>query len=413
MSDVTQHQAVLDGLEEISTIIAKYIAIEDVYVQTLEGRAGIEGAAGFELAIIKVYSCVLQYQIQTALHFHRKTMARAAANVIKLVDWDALLARIKSSDEECVRITSMTSMANMTSSITSISNDLAGVINRWDEINRINESLQKMQESWDAKHSDNAKVISWVSDIHVGEDHERIRTKLGARYWQSGQWFFQSSEYRTWKNSSRGQFWLQGSVGTGKTSLASIVVNDLIKTGDGQSIAFFYCSRGLAASLNDPTAIFRSLVAQLSCTSDGEDVYQVTRNWYKRDAKRFTTGSRLSLEECKDLMITLMGFRGDVIIVMDGLDECSQPNHLLRALQEIWEKYPRLKLFLTSRLDVDVGDVFPNIITVRSDFGKTSEDIQEYIRKELQRPERRNPKVITDELAERMVTILTQRAQGM
>jgi hypothetical protein len=50
---------------------------------------------------------------------------------------------------------------------------------------------------------------------------------------------------------------------------------------------------------------------------------------------------------------------------------------------------------------------------VQIDFGKTSEDIKEYIRKELQRKERRNPKLITDELAERMVNILTQRAQGM
>lgn len=100
-------------------------------------------------------------------------------------------------------------------------------------------------------------------------------------------------------------------------------------------------------------------------------------------------------------------------IVIDGLDECEEEMQLLRSLYGIWRRYPNLQVFLTSRLHVDVLEVFPKITTVQSDFGKTSKDIKEYIRKELQRKDRRNAKVITDELAERMVEILTQRAQGM
>jgi hypothetical protein len=86
---------------------------------------------------------------------------------------------------------------------------------------------------------------------------------------------------------------------------------------------------------------------------------------------------------------------------------------LLRSLHQVWKGSNRLKIFLTSRLDVAVTEVFPKIKTIRSDFAKTADDIRDYIRKELQRKERRNAKVITEELAERMVNILTQRAQGM
>ena len=119
------------------------------------------------------------------------------------------------------------------------------------------------------------------------------------------------------------------------------------------------------------------------------------------------------MAECEELLVTLMKLRGKTAIVIDGLDECSEPMQLLRSLHQVWKGSNRLKIFLTSRLDVAVTEVFPKIKTIRSDFAKTADDIREYIRKELQWKERRNAKVITEELAERMVNILTQRAQGM
>lgn len=284
---------------------------------------------------------------------------------------------------------------------------------RSEEVHEMAKIFDMLQKDRDEKQKKIAVVIAWISDVQVGEDHERVRAKLGARHWDAGQWFLKNRDFIEWKSSQSGQFWLQGSVGTGKTSLASIVINELVQAADDRSIAFYYCSRSSTGSSNEPTAIFRSLVAQLACTNDGEEMYPVIAEWYNRDAKRFVMGSRLSLTECEDLLVILMTLRGRTVIVIDGVDECTEEMKLLRSLYQIWRKYPKLQLFLTSRLHVDVLEVFPTIATVQSDFGKTSDDIKEYIRKELQRTERRNPKVITEELAERMVAILTQRAQGM
>ncbi|TVY34358.1 Vegetative incompatibility protein HET-E-1 [Lachnellula subtilissima] len=413
LNDSTQHKAALDGLEHISSLVAKYIAIEDVYVQSCRVDPKAESNDAFEASIIKVYSSILRFQVEAALHFHRPTMARTVSNVVQSVDWTELLSKVKESDAECVAFTSMTGMATLGSNLNGIGNSLIELRQRCEEIHDIGKALATLQEVWDANQKGISQIVSWISDAQVGEDHERVRTKLGARHWDAGQWFLENPGFKAWKGSKRGQFWLQGSVGTGKTSLASIVINELVKAGDDRSIAFYYCSRSSTGSSNDTTAIFRSLVAQLACTVDGEDVYPVIRQWYQRDAKRYVMGSRLSLTECEDLLVTLMAKRGRTAIVIDGLDECEEEMQLLRSLYEIWRRYPNLQVFLTSRLHVDVLEVFPKITTVQSDFGKTSEDIKEYIRKELQRKDRRNAKVITDELAERMVEILTQRAQGM
>lgn len=403
----------MDGLEEVSSIVAKYIAIEDVYVQSCQNNSNPESNASFETSIVKVYTNILLFQVKAALHFHRPTMARTVSNIVKSIDWSDLLSKIRKVDSGCVTMTSMAGTANIVTGISVMNDNLADIQQKWDEIRDISKSLARLQDDWEKKQTENARVIKWISEIQVGEDHERVRNKLGSRYWDAGQWFLSNPEFRHWKRTLQGQLWLQGSVGTGKTSLASIVINELVKSNDEQSIAFYYCSRSAGAVSNSPTTIFRSLVAQLACTSDGEDIYHVIREWYRRDAKRFVTGSRLSLAECEDLLVTLMNLRGKTVIVIDGIDECTEPMQLLRALHQIWSKFSQLKLFLTSRLDVAVSEIFPSIPTVKSDFAKTTTDIRNYIEEELNREDRRNVKVITDELAERMVNILTQRAQGM
>jgi hypothetical protein len=412
LNDSTQHQDALNGLEDISTIIGKYIAIEDVFVQSYDLNPASESNAAFESCILKVYSSVLIFQVKAALHFHKSTMARTTSNIIKSVDWTELLSTVKKADAECLAMTSMTGISNMSSEISGISESLLDIQEKWKEIQDMSATIKKLEASWEKKAKDIKAMIEWISEVQVGIDHERARTNLGERYWNSGQWFLKGPEFSTWKASVHGTFWLQGSVGTGKTSLASIVINELAKSGQNPSVGFYYC-RATGQAPNNPTAIFRSLVAQLASTIDGDNVYPVIRDWYQREAKHYVAGSRLTVTQCEEHLVKLMNLRGKTIIVIDGIDECSAPMELLRSLHNVWKNFPRLKVFLTSRLDVEVNEIFHKIPTVQSDYSKTSDDIREYITQELRRKDRRNKKVITKELAERMITILVKRAQGM
>ncbi|KAE9375949.1 hypothetical protein N431DRAFT_404041 [Stipitochalara longipes BDJ] len=412
LNDSTQHQDALNRLEDISTIVGNFIYIIDVYVQSYDLNPSSESNAAFEKCILNVYSNVLIFQMRAALHFQKSTMARTASNIVKSVDWTELLSTIKKCDAECLAMTSMTATLNMSSTISSINNNLVDIQEKWKEINDMNDTMKKLEASWEKKQKDIRKMIEWISEVQVGIDHERARTNLGERYWNSGQWFLNGPEFKTWKASVHGTFWLQDLLELGKTSLASIVINEMVKSGQNPSVGFYYC-RATGQVPNNPTAIFRSLVAQLASTLDGDDVYPVIRNWYQREAKHYVAGSRLTMSQCEELLVKLMTLRGKTIVVIDGIDECSAPMELLRSLYNVWKNFPRLKVFLTSRLDVEVNEVFHKIITVQSDYSKTSDDIREYITQELRRKDRRNKKVITKELAERMIVILVKRAQGM
>lgn len=68
--------------------------------------------------------------------------------------------------------------------------------------NTILEESQRQQEY--------ARIISWVSKIDVESDHNQVRTLLGSRYENSGQWFQQI--YDEWITSlDKPVFWLAGS----------------------------------------------------------------------------------------------------------------------------------------------------------------------------------------------------------
>lgn len=65
MSDSTQHHDVLDGLEGTSSIVAKYIAIEDVFVESVRIGSHSSSVTAFEGSIIMVYSSVLLFQVRS------------------------------------------------------------------------------------------------------------------------------------------------------------------------------------------------------------------------------------------------------------------------------------------------------------------------------------------------------------
>ena len=139
-------------------------------------------------------------------------------------------------------------------------------------------------------------------------------------------------------------------------------------------------------------------------------LYPVIRDWYQREAKHYVTSTCLTIGQCEDLLLKLMTLRGKTVIVIDGVDESSAPLELLRSLHHVWKNFSKLKVFFTSRLDAEVSSIFHRISGVQSEVSKTSDDTREYITQELNRKERRNKKVITDELAERMTNILVKRA---
>jgi len=126
--------------------VAKYIAIEDVYVQSCALDPRLENNAGFEASIIKVYSSILLFQIQAALYFHRSTVTRVASNIVKLAEWKDLLSNIRKDDYDSVTMASVIGIAHMGSFISGIHGSLLEMKQKCEEIHDISKTLHKFRE---------------------------------------------------------------------------------------------------------------------------------------------------------------------------------------------------------------------------------------------------------------------------
>jgi hypothetical protein len=444
----------MDGLEDVSKLVARYAVAEDMFLDNDTSEW-----ASYRKAILGLYEVVLEFEARAAHHFYRSTATRMISNIGTTVDWADLRAKIRNRDNECRAIQGLLSQKQISSKVDSrdekdrlIREEIFSKLKSLDDGLRTwrqkdedrHQYLTQMIEKWrvemEVSKKDaistwvenmvqdkqscleaNAKIVAWISNVQVGEAHARVREKLGSQYWNTGQWFLsplgdKPDPYKAWRESRQGQIWIQGSPGTGKSSLESLVIHDLIKNPASEFLAF-YCFRTVTDSSNTPLAVLRSLVAQLACSNDGMDIVEEIQLRYQRESAQFVTGAKLSIDESVDLLIELVNSRGSTAIVIDALDECSAPNRLLTQLRKVWNSTDGLKIFFTSRLYVEVTapSAFPDAVIVRSGSGSdsTSEDINSFIRKELEHEGRRNVDVITEELAERMVKILTQRAQGM
>jgi len=408
----------MDGLEDISKILARYTAVEKLLPISKVDCPDIN----FEQSIMAVYTNILNYQVTAACHFGRKTLPRMFANITTANDWAGILKKVQSADTSCQAFISIKSTQELLKQIQKIPQGFnRELYEKWQENKTKSDEVlrqwidDRLKESED-QQEENEKIISWISSAKVGEDHAAVREKLGISYWDSGQWLInpfngQQNQLEGWKSSKDGQIWLRGSVGTGKTSLVSIVINYLIENRPQDRLAFFYCSRN--STTNTPVEILRSLVAQLVWSADGSEVTDQVKKIHKKRTARRSIESPFSVSDYVDLLATLIRQHGPTIIVIDALDECGSPMELLWKLFEIWTKARQLKVFISSREGIEVTKVFSEALVVKMESDNSSDDIGKYITTELNRKERRNSEVITEALARRMITILKILSEGM
>ena len=200
-----KNTAALEGLERINSIVARWAAIEDVYLQ----RKDLTLKAEFREALIALYAKVLEFQATAACHFGRNTIIRTFRSTFQLEDWSALFQDTILKDAVCQEMTSIFNSA-----------DLRSEALRSHEILREHDmKLEAILNDLDSSCKDSETIVRWFSNIQYGSDHDRIRYELGTRYQDSGQWLLQRVKF--WRNGENTPpfMWLCGTVGTGKSSL--------------------------------------------------------------------------------------------------------------------------------------------------------------------------------------------------
>jgi len=354
--------------------------------------------ADFEKSLVKLYSNIVYFLACAANYLKHGTFTRTAANIVVWNGWDKHQTDINESAKYCE------SFSNIV----------------WRNIVlREMQDLKRELETWTSQQSEISKIRNWLSESNPGGDHATIRAKLGS-YLGSGRWLVDhNATYIQWRESTSGTLWLKGTVGTGKSSLVSIIIEDLGKRFESDSLAFFYCG-GLTATKTEPLTVLRSILAQFACSDNGIDVSEHIRPLYEmRDERMQDKNPRASAADCAQLLSKIIQERMSAIIVVDALDECTRPMELLESFSRIMSEVgsdANLHLLVSSRMDVEERTWMEEVLQpkiILSNSAKTADDIRTFIQKERMNKLRRpNPKIISDEMTQEMEDVLCRLAGG-
>jgi hypothetical protein len=385
-NEIQQYAAVLDGCEAVATIIRRYSAIEDHYLSI---SASPSMPLNVQSAIIAVYAEVLRYQARVLQYLGRNTFSRMTRNMLRFDGWEELLSKVLRSDNACKELINVVESDNQAVRVKGIENALSA----------LDIKLEAALEAAETKAAHLKEAIQLISDVPVHDSHNAIRTRLGSKYWNSGQWLLNDPMYLSWKESQDGIFWLQGAIGTGKSCLTSIVTESFLED-ENVRLAFYYCSS--SSSRNRPMDILRSILAQL-ISIPGRIESSILD-----DLPR----TIVSDTHCLDNLPLALEHDSNAVLIIDAMDECADYIELLSVLGRL-HNGTRLRLFFSSRPDIRIKDHFPKLSSLVITPEKSSQDMEAFIQCELELPERRLRSAMTEDLANRLERILLKRAGAM
>jgi len=304
---------------------------------------------------------------------------------------DEQMAKINVLDSQISRLTeifSVETQINTAKEVTAMNNLLSS----------LNKPVQRLvdRSSISTQVLEDGQLLSllhWLSPVPFTSHHKWLSQ---SRIPGSGQWLLDHARYVNWRNTSKSSiFLLHGILGSGKTSLASAVVDSLLQESSGQAspapIAYFYCTKNSAEpERRDPDDIMRSIVRQLStshgCPSKFDE--RVLREYERRQEVAKIDGfetTRLQAAECVRLILDTTAVN-PATIVLDAVDEInSNSRHILfSALNQIvQDSLNVVKIFVTSRDDAQIHAFLSNTVAIRIRNEHNRKDIDNFVHREV------------------------------
>ncbi|KAK6538895.1 hypothetical protein TWF694_010452 [Orbilia ellipsospora] len=232
------------------------------------------------------------------------------------------------------------------------------------------------------------QIMNWISNHDPQADFARESRR---RVKASGQWLLNTNTFQSWQYSPDERILrIVGSPGSGKTVLSTTIVEYLQKQHPkiidlsglrSSCTAYFYCSK--SEQNQDHLSILAGLIKQIVSQLDA--VPTSVADCYTQSCK--AGRSTLSIADNPEALLkSIASIFGKLHLVIDGLDEVSNPAESIKTLVELTDALPNVHTILLSRDIQEIHLKFPpprNPPIIKLEVDNTSPDVNRYIREQL------------------------------
>lgn len=245
-------------------------------------------------------------------------------------------------------------------------------------------------------------IRDWFSSFDNGL---QLAVVLNRRAPETGEWFLNSSEFKTWLEGTHQTLFCPGIPGAGKTIMASIVVDYLhstVSTGSNVGVSFAFLNHQEPLSSTD---LLSRLLKQLIPGS----VPPLVVDLYNSHLRN---GTRPSSHRIFTTLCSLAASYSRTFIVIDALDESPVPNRqgILAELFKLQDKVGT-NILATGRSLSEIVKAFQQRQSTICEIRARDDDVHGFIMNELERFEGCIPD--DPELKKQVADTITKATDGM
>lgn len=254
------------------------------------------------------------------------------------------------------------------------------------------------------------KILDSFGSIDFRKNHE-----MSLKLWRpsTGLWLTEGAQFRgCLTGQTTRNMWCYGMPGSGKTVLASAVIEEVQKRCcHSVAAAYFYCDYK-DVTTQDPINILGSLAKQLilrseRCFKESEKCYEAHHS-----AKQVSTSYRP--KELCDLIRKMSSFFSQTMIIVDGLDECGKNTMIVvELLSSLSKREPsNIQTLFLSRDEIEIRESLTDYTLLSITADKA--DLQLYVAAELAiRTESKRIRINNPSIREHIMDRLVNGANGM
>lgn len=223
------------------------------------------------------------------------------------------------------------------------------------------------------------EVLEWLSASNYPAQQSDIIRK---RHDGTGGWFLVAPQVNKWLNEPHTTLFCPGIPGAGKTMIAAISVDHLLRyvQRDSIGVAYIYCNYK-TKEVQDTSHMLAAILKQLVQAQP-----QLLEPIKRLHARHYMRGTNLSVNELFSTLNDTLARYSTTYIVVDALDECQNSEgtrrQFLARLDELQANWD-VRLLFTSRFIPEIANGLQNATKIEI---KTSRgDVERYLAGQLYR----------------------------